>query len=526
MVTATLDDEMKLKKGGLTMPDTKKSFMGSVKVSAEIAKKQALIKKREMAELKAVHAKLGDYAFQNQIGRDQLEEQFTAIETLDAEVQEKRTHEPVSETATVTDKAKHAASGAKDRAVIEGLLLRRKGLVAELGRALCGYEVEDETITGLQQEAQAIQVEIDKLKADVSELEGSVSGIAKKPFLAGSIAVVGLIVIIGALAGLKSSCSRSGQIKRATREAHQVAADINREAASMQKEMLDLEMQMKKEQLEEAERRKLQQAKAELERKQRELELQRERAEREQERIAAELKRKQETEAREQQKTIAAQDRREADRLRQIQEQQDRKELANKRFSAISLTPTFYPSKTVAASGAKMEVRGKNWDSIKTLHQKGDWLGLINLLLGQTYQDYPEAYQIENALRKLEGYDLYILCRTPLRENRQQRLWLLTLPIGRYEVVDESRNWKAHPDGIGYTHAWSPSHGGGIVLFGDYYNQYRAKVSRINDAFRKGKEALDQKLKLGEISQATHIDRLRQLISRSHTDAVSWARQQ
>jgi hypothetical protein len=508
------------------MPNAKKSFMGSVKVSAKIAQKHALIKKRELTELKAVHAKLGDYAFQNQIGRDQLTEQFAAIESLDAEVQKKRTHDAVADTATVADKAKHVGTVAKDRAAVESLLLRRKGLIAELGRALCGYEVEDETITGLQQEAQALQSDIDKLKAEASELEQGVSGIAKKPFLAGAIAVIGLIVIIGALAGLKSSCSRSGQIKRATREAHQVAADINREAASMQKEMLDLEMQMKKEQLEEAERRKLQQAKSELERKQRELELQRERAEREEKRLAADLERKQEAEEREQQKAIASQERHEADKRQRIQEQADRKELAHTLFGSIALTPPFYPSKTVAASGAKMEVRGKNWDSIKALHQKGDWLALMNLLLGQSYDEYPEVRQVESAVRKLKDYDLYILCRTTLRESRGQELWLLTLPISNYEVVDGSGSWKAHPDGIGYTHEWSPSHGGGIVLFGDYYNQYGGQVRKINDAFRKGKSALDEKLKLGEISSATHGERLAELLNKCYTAAVTWARRQ
>jgi len=508
------------------MTASKKSFLGTLKVSATIAQKQAAIKKLEMSDLRAIHAKLGEYAYTNEIGTDQLASEFTAIGTLDAEVQTKRTHAPLPDTATIADKAKHMAILAKDRATVEALLLRRKGIVADLGRAICGYEVDDQTISSLRQEARKLEEQIAAIKAEVSSLEQQVSGIAKRPFIAGSIAVVGIVVVLGALAGLRTSCSQSGQIKRATREAHQAAANIGKEVAAMQKEMLDLDMQMKKEELEEAEKRKLQEAKSELQRKQRELELQREREQREAERLTSDLRRKQEAEERELQKKAEASERLETDRQRQIREQADRKELANKRFTGISLTPTFYPSRTVAASGAQMEVRGKNWDEIKKLHEAGDWLALINLLLGQSYKEYPEAYQIDRAVRDLEEYGLFILCRTPLRKENDRQLILLTLPIREYNVVDESTDWTAHPDGIGFTHKWSPAHGGGIVLYGNVWRQYRDQINRLNEAFRRSKEALDQKLKLGEISQATHADRLRELIDRAHTEAVTWARQQ
>lgn len=504
----------------------KKTFIGTVKVSATIAQKQAAIKKLEMSDLRAIHGKLGEFAYTNEIGKDQLAAEFAAIATLDADVETKRNHAPLPDTATVADKAKHTAVLAKDRATVEALLLSRKGLVADLGRALCAYEVDDPTVTSLQQDARKLEEQIAAIRAEVSSLEQQVSGIAKKPFLAGSIAVVGIVLVLGAFAGLRTSCSQSGQIKRATREAHHAAANIGKEVAAMQKEMLDLDMQMKKEQLEEAEKRKLQEAKSELERKQRELELQREREQRDAERLASELRRKQEAEERELQKKMEASERQETDRQRQIREQADRKELANKRFSDISLSPTFYPSKTVAASGAKMEVRGKNWDEIKKLHEAGDWIALINLLLRQSYKEFPEASQIDRAVRDLERYDLFILCRTPLRKADNKQLWLLTLPVREYNVVAQSYNWTAHPDGIGFTHKWSPSDGGGIVLYGDGWRQFRDAVNRFNEAFRRSKEALDQKLKLGEISQATHADRLRELIDRTHTEAVTWARQQ
>jgi len=52
------------------MPNTKNKFMGSVKISADIAAKQATIKKPELFDLKSVYGKIGDYAHLNQIGLD------------------------------------------------------------------------------------------------------------------------------------------------------------------------------------------------------------------------------------------------------------------------------------------------------------------------------------------------------------------------------------------------------------------------------------------------------------------------
>jgi len=142
----------------------KNTLSGKVEISAEIAKKQALIKQLELTDLKAVHRKIGDYVLHNEIGRESLAEHFSAIESLDTE--------------------------AKDRTNAEALLLRRNRLITDLGQTLCKYEVEDATIINLQEEAQNIQANIEKLEAEVSEIEQNVSGIDRMPFPAGAIAVI------------------------------------------------------------------------------------------------------------------------------------------------------------------------------------------------------------------------------------------------------------------------------------------------------------------------------------------------
>ena len=150
------------------MAQNARTFIGAIKGSAESAKKQALIKQRELVDLRSVHAKLGEYAFDHGIGREQLPAQFQEIASFDAEIESKRNHTPLSATATIIDRARHGANIVKDRVVIEAILLRRKNVAIDLGRSLCAYEVDDQTITDLQKDAQRIEEEITALKAPVA----------------------------------------------------------------------------------------------------------------------------------------------------------------------------------------------------------------------------------------------------------------------------------------------------------------------------------------------------------------------
>ncbi|HRV30152.1 MAG TPA: hypothetical protein P5169_00465 [Kiritimatiellia bacterium] len=572
----------------------KRSFIGTVRISAEIAKKHALLKKLEMSDLKGVFFKLGEYAYKNNIGRDSFTERFAAIDELDAEVSQKRQHDSLGETATLGDKAKHAAIAAKDRASVEAMLLRRKGLIAELGSALLENEIHDETVKQIQTEASRIKSEIATIQEELSDLDKQVTGIAKRPFLAGVLGVICLILTFLVFSGVKAGCSYSSQINRAARDADKVASRFNKDSLAVQKKMAAIEMQMRAEQLQESERIKLERAKSELQEKQRQLEMQRELAQREQDRIAKERQRQlemqqerelrekeriakeeqrqrelqqeqerleqeritkeqqrqleiqreqaqreeerraeelriqEEAAANERQRQLEEQTRRQQERAKRIQDQSERASLALERFSKISLEPNFYPSKTINNQGAQIEVRGKNWDQIKSLHATNSWLELINILLDVKLTEYPEADQIEEAADKLLNYQLFILCRTRLREDGNNRFILLTLGPGYndYDVVGVSTKWKAHPNGIGYTHPWSPSYGGGIILYGEYWRQFRSQIDRINATYRRGKDGLDERVKLGEITPAMRAERFAELVKRAHAAAVAWAIQQ
>ncbi len=144
-------------------------FCASLKKSSQAVKLQAQVQSKEHIELKRLYTKLGEYAFSQNIGRDKLTDIYAAIDKLDSEIEQKRSHESLSESASLGEKAKHAAVLAKDRTAVEMLLMRRKGLIADLGRNLNDCEVSEDTVAKLQKDIQRVAGEIADLRRQLKE---------------------------------------------------------------------------------------------------------------------------------------------------------------------------------------------------------------------------------------------------------------------------------------------------------------------------------------------------------------------
>ena len=549
-----------------------KAFWGSVKQSARIAQKQALIKKKQLTDLKSIYTQIGEYVYTNQIGSEQMADRFAAIATLDASVQQKRQHQELGASATVADKAKHAATITKDRAAVEVLLLRRKGLLADLGEALCAYDVEDETFANLKNQAQGVEAEISQLQQEALSLEQEATGLAKKPALMGGIALLGILVLAGAIAGIRSGCARSGKAG-----SEQFTAGISNELADMKRDRDAAELQASKDQLEELQRQQRRETEAQQEAKRLEVENQQELAVQEQKKLAKEardeqvrkteaLKKEQQEEQRriasveERQDREAEQLRREADgearrlteeaevqkrqsaeqeakakkELRLAKEKADRAAYAKQVFSAINIKPRIYLSRTVQNSGAKIEVRGKDWSTIAKLHQDGNWLVLINHLLNQSYADCPDKGEVDEAAYRLNTYGLYIVCRTTLRNDPQgMRLYMLHFAAdsgpdaGSSETVFASDDWTTHPDGNGYMTGWNPKELEGVILHGQWVGPaFEQDTRNINAKWLSEKRALQARRDLGEITEAVYNSQVVELAQRTRKATIEWARQQ
>jgi len=61
-----------------------------------------------------------------------------------------------------------------------------------------------------------------------------------------------------------------------------------------------------------------------------------------------------------------------------------------------------------------------------------------------------------------------------------------------------------------------------MILYGHWWT-CQEKLEEIGDAVRQGREALDQKLKLGEIDADTYAQSLQGLILKSRDDTIAWA---
>ena len=174
--------------------------------------------------------------------------------------------------------------------------------------------------------------------------------------------------------------------------------------------------------------------------------------------------------------------------------------VAEKVFSSVNLNPNIQLSSFLAKRGAKIEIRGKNWDKIKKLHQEENWLELINLVTGEEYKNYPSERSIEIAAQKLRNYPLYLLCYTDLRTEMIYEQMIASdfyKSLGRYDQIDlkdwaegqalrlysfpsltdidevdythdiftkSSIPWSLHPDNIGYTTHFSLDNGGEFVV--------------------------------------------------------------
>ena len=543
------------------------SFFSSIKQAGAIAQKQALLKKKEMFELKDVYQQIGKYAFSHNIGREQLPDCYNPIEELDAQVQEAGRRESLDDTATIADKARHTAGRTKDRLTIEALLIKRKALLAALGGIIACYEVEDETIVRLQKQERQIQLEINELKNSIERLQSETSFLVRKPYLTGVLAVVGIFLVIGMVSGLSNGCGGAAdrsEIQAMEKEnlatqkkiaQEELAAEKARklEEAKEAAEQKKQELKEKQEQLAEQQRQEAEAREQAEEKKKQEEEKKQKALEKQQALLAEQQRREAEAKAREEEKKKAEEARKIEQRQKAVQEQKDRQAMAEAGFSAINLEPKLYMSKFLESSGAKLELTGKNWNKIKELHGKRDWLSLINLLTdtplennppasprrkfhggeipppNENPNEYPPSYLIERAIKTLNSeYELYVTCRTTLKhDNYENRFCMVTVEKdGTVGVFD---NWVLHPDGGRYTRKCSIQdlNGIGCVFYGDV-SDFRQKTAlgAIENTLGDGLKALKEKHSMGEIDDDALKARKEELIKRACNQLINMAKTQ
>ncbi|MDA7916417.1 DUF4339 domain-containing protein, partial [Verrucomicrobia bacterium] len=170
-------------------------FVANLKKGAEIAKKQAAIKKLELGDLKAAHTKMGQVIFDNNPPMDAFASEVGKIATIDQEIETLGQAPPINPEAKIAEKAKAAAAATKAKVMIEAARMKRKHAIESMGARAVAEAISvpgaESHIAGsekISKDIADIQVEIDALGAGAHPL-------AKHPFLV--VAVLAVVIAIG-----------------------------------------------------------------------------------------------------------------------------------------------------------------------------------------------------------------------------------------------------------------------------------------------------------------------------------------
>lgn len=214
----------------------------------------------------------------------------------------------------------------------------------------------------------------------------------------------------------------------------------------------------------------------------------------------------------------------------------DRQLLAEKLFSEISLQTTelIHLSRTLKEMhDAKVELRGKEIETIALLHRAKDWLGLVNKLSQKSFTELPDAEAIESAVRKLREFNVFVLLRTKsvFEEDSWTGLRMFRFELeGCNSIVttsaftheNPSGKWHPHPDGIGYYMDWHPSYGHTILVL-EKNGEVWDYQEQVNKRYARKISELAARENLGEIDSTTAKNELANFRKLLIDDAKAWA---
>ena len=544
---------------------TSTKLMAVVKTSADLAKKHAIVKKMESMDLTAIHARIGAAILEKDIRRAELEGLFTKINEVDRDIEAKRDADhSATSTATMSEKVACAAKAAKDKAGLEALLYRRKGVVQELGAAAMNLEFDDTEITALQAEERSKRAEIEDIKNDIANLESKSGFVGKHPFLICGAILVVLVVPILWITGMLDRRS-DFEKQMALVEAQQEKQRIESEKRAKERQE-QLELKLAKDKLRREKELEERKEKREAERIAREEKLRAERLAREKEQAELEEKRRAERIAKEEKLKAerlaiekARKERQEqyrAEQARKIAERQAEaerreKEAAEERvrrhkaeqaarlkyasdtLGSLDLTPDIILCKSLGALGVKAELKGANWDKIKELHGKAEWLKLISFVHTGEYEEFPGNYVIEDAARRIMGRKLHIYLLFgeggKFEASRKKPISVIGFDAlrGRHfsrGYSDLGLNYYGdpimHPDGIGYVLSYRLSYGDCVVLYN--ITEYRSKYEKLFAPVNSELQALQKKVDLGEVSRDAYNKRHEELHQKTWAVFFAW----
>ena len=509
------------------------TFSEKLQTSAKLAAAQARLEKLARIDLSSALGALGESAYDAGIDRARLHEPYEAVVELRRKVDLLREVPDIDKGAGMVEKAKYQANKGKRAIEIEKLLHEQKGIFRRIGEEVSSAQDVPDALQSPLHIVRAKKLEIAQVESEIELLRSKVSGVLAKP--SRILGVTGILILC--FVGWNFAMPRYDSWKAAEsarKQAKVVEENISKvraESQRMEMESLGRRKQMEEEKriaAAELEKERLAQklkreeentakalAKEQLE-QQRKLEDEKKKMEADSAKVEKEKKRAQDDIEKEAKRV---QDEKSA-RIAAAAAQQDRKTLASKLLSELSLSPKVVFSRSLQQAGATIEMRGKNIEKLRELQQSGDWLGLLSESDGRRMDMFPDARSIESEVSTLRRADFKILIKSRFQKTQDADLYLIKFPE-RYRVVDSSTSWERHPDGIGYLHTWSPEDGPVFVVVGNYETAGRF-LGKTEAAYSEELRGLDKKKGLGELTDEAFSSSVTALRQRAYQAISQW----
>lgn len=214
-----------------------KDGWSSIKSQSKQAALRTQIEKLKNVELRMAHHSLGKKCFETGIFDLQFSEQFQAIRNLDATIAEKRSDEEVEDDETKVAALKRMGIHAVKESQAQALLLKRRVLLAELGKSafLIGGSADLSGIGPERAVIETIETRIRSKEAETLEIQKAGEGKSRVPM----ITIVALLIIVvsaGAIMGLKSLAGGGDSLRSGKYDAE---AAFGQEATRLQGVMRD-----------------------------------------------------------------------------------------------------------------------------------------------------------------------------------------------------------------------------------------------------------------------------------------------
>ena len=184
-------------------------------------------------------------------------------------------------------------------------------------------------------------------------------------------------------------------------------------------------------------------------------------------------------------------------------------------------SPTIRVSPSVAESVGDIAVTGRGVDVFRSFVENGDWLGLLNGVLHESYELYPPFETIREPLQKgIASLEAFLVLRGSPATSSIRILYFPENSDSPPRVLATTRRL---PDDSGWMVPWNLRTREAFVLSPSMADAFLAKFEEISKSESKRREKLSIRHRLGELTDAEY-ERERSRKSSVRADFLAWAR--